>query len=858
MIGIVSRRDEALRRTVADVVGAEAMSRDAIVKELVHRGSELGGDSAVGVAERLRRLLQTDTSFAEVLNGVIHVPSVLDGTSWTVWVDAEEASDGLVRMHPYLTPMSWWLIRDDVQLVDDASQPIADLETDGVVLDGTDTDVVIGPEGWLDGMAGGWATVTVVGGALRWTPCDTPPAPTDAQIAATRIGFDRAVQKHADEPLGLPVPAGLRFATGASPIHEALMVDRPAFLAAPIPPLPALYLAAGLVEKGSTLAEDGFDWDALHAWRDGNRLKFLYQLDEDQVERVALVVGACHAVAAEGAEALGADEAERRNTSILLTGMMEDGAVATAFWGECDDRSVSLAERARFIDETTARLDGPPAGLAWVRARCLELEGEVTAAVAVLEEAVTAGCEHVPALFDLAGFAADRGDAQLAYRLLQRAGVTDRPVDEGDEFDKPDEAQLLLEEIAGFALHRPRPLAKRNDPCPCGSGRKYKACHLGREQFSLDDRAGWLYEKARRYLRRRDREIVPELAGEMADATRRAGFYMQLRDSAFVADLALHEDGVFSEFLTARDALLPDDEALLGAQWALADRGVFEIERIDRDRLQLRDIGRGERITVVNVTPNDDTRRGTTLVGRPLPVGETYRAFSGFIPIPRQSVEAVQRAIDEGDPFEIAVRIGETMRPPGMKNTDGDDLVFHTIRWRVNDPAAVDAALQAARLARDSEAPEWRLARDTTGTANATIAVLRLDGDELIGDVNSDERAEELADLVAATLPDSELLDDDVRDFEDAMEDFDPDSASQPLDQNDPAVRQMLEDFIAQQERRWLDESIPALDGQTPREAAADPIGRERLEQLLDSFPGPTPDNPGTFDPDRLRRALGL
>ena len=407
-------------------------------------------------------------------------------------------------------------------------------------------------------------------------------------------------------------------------------------------------------------------------------------------------------------------------------------------------------------------------------------------------------------------------------------------------------------------MHRPRPLARRNDPCPCGSGRKYKACHLGREEHPLEDRAAWLYQKAQRFLRRRDREIVAELAGEMSDAIGRPGFYLQLRDSAFVADLALHEDGVFSEFLTARDALLPDDEALLGAQWALVDRGVFEIERVDRDRLELRDIGRGERITVVNVIPRDDTRRGTVLVGRPLPVGETYRAFSGFMSIPRQSVDEVQQAIDEGDPFQLVARIGETMRLPGMQNTDGEDFVLHTMRWRVAEPSTVDAALRGVGFEADGERQEWRLARDTQTMAKATVAVVRLDGEVLVGDVNSDERAEDLRALVARVLPGAELLDDDVREFEEALEDFDPETAPPRLDQNDPAIRQVLEQFIADQERRWLDESIPALGGQTPREAAADAIGRERLEQLLDSFPGPTAENPGTFDPNRLRRALGL
>ena len=55
---------------------------------------------------------------------------------------------------------------------------------------------------------------------------------------------------------------------------------------------------------------------------------------------------------------------------------------------------------------------------------------------------------------------------------------------------------------------------------------------------------------------------------------------------------------------------------------------------------------------------------------------------------------------------------------------------------------------------------------------------------------------------------------------------------------SDPALRQVMAEFIADQERRWLDESIPALGGRTPRDAAQDPIGREQLAQLLGRLPG--------------------
>jgi hypothetical protein len=206
----------------------------------------------------------------------------------------------------------------------------------------------------------------------------------------------------------------------------------------------------------------------------------------------------------------------------------------------------------------------------------------------------------------------------------------------------------------------------------------------------------------------------------------------------------------------------------------------------------------------------------------------------------------------------MAAVLGRLLQPPRLSNTDGEDLVFHTLRWRIPDPTVIDGPLRSAGMDASEGEPEWRLSRDTKNMANATVARLTLKDGELAGEVNSDERAAELRALIEAALPDAELLADDPRPFDEVMADFDPDEAPPRLDQNDPAVREVLEQFILEQEQRWLDEEIPALGGSTPREAAADPIGREQLVQLLDSFPGATPDNPGTFDPDRLRRALGL
>ena len=238
---------------------------------------------------------------------------------------------------------------------------------------------------------------------------------------------------------------------------------------------------------------------------------------------------------------------------------------------------------------------------------------------------------------------------------------------------------------------------------------------------------------------------------------------------------------MFGEFLAARDGLLPDDEALLAAQWALVDRGVFEVLATTGTELELRDIARGERLRVVNTHPSGRIRPGMLIVGRPLPVGDTHRAFSGFMHIPHRYQDAMLAAVDAGDGEAIADVLAAILAPPRLTNTDGQDLVAHTIKWRVPHPDGVSAALVAVGMqAEDDE--HWTLVRDSHNRDNTVIAAANLASDELTVEVNSAERAAELQLLVADALPDAEMLDVDAHPFElpDAPVDASETQASRP------------------------------------------------------------------------------
>ena len=95
-------------------------------------------------------------------------------------------------------------------------------------------------------------------------------------------------------------------------------------------------------------------------------------------------------------------------------------------------------------------------------------------------------------------------------------------------------------------------------------------------------------------MRDRHGHAVADLVELIVDPIDERDLFDQLVDAPFVGDLVLHEDGVFAEFLAARGGVLPEDEALLAAQWSLVDRSVFEIVDTAADRLDLRRLTGGD------------------------------------------------------------------------------------------------------------------------------------------------------------------------------------------------------------------------------------------------------------------------
>lgn len=851
-----------LRQRIIDAIGDDALTLD----DLADRVGE--------PAPQINKLLQLAPSFTKIDGRIVYLPALLDGTTWVVPIDADDAASdrapgGFVRMRPYLTAIGWWLIDSDTEAYDADGERLGTISTDGMMIDDVDTDVIMCAPGWLDAVAGGWAAITVHDDELTIAPTDGPPEPTPAQIEAFTRGFEQSIEAEKGSTFGGEEHT-FDIASSSTVFHAALLADRDVFRTDPVPPVDRLVEAAGLQCDDDMVVARGFDWDAYRSWQRRNRLRLYHGIDDRQVDLVQMLVGACELHAEEGDAAFGAPE-EWASVGVLLAGALDDVDVAAAFTGETRRRGISFEVLLAFAEalDRHARSGGSDRneGVVAVQVRAHSLLGNEPRAAELLDATVDTGTRHPHLLHLAAELAADRGRAADARQLVARTGAT--PYDPAADDRRhpwqggPTDAQLLLAEVEPYARPRAGRDVGRNSPCPCGSGKKYKACHLGKEEVSLADRAPWLYEKHIRYVRTRTPVLLDDVAEHIAGDSLQ--LYYELLDTPIVVDLVLHELEVDQDFLEGRGPFLPDDEQLLAAQWALVDRGVYEVEdvrrRPDGGELRLRDLGSGEVVVVSQVHVGDQIRPGMLLLGRPLPVGDTYRAFSGFWPLDPSPTNAAIEAVAAADVEVLCDLMGARLRPPTISNTDGEVMEWHRITWSVPpDPESVAAVLAASGLrgpdpGSTPDGSRWHLVRDTANQPDTIIAVIDVrpgeDGTEVVVEVNSEERAEELDELVEGWFPDAELIDDEILDLDKVQ----PPGELPELD--DPAVREVLEARMAKYEEQWLDEHVPALQGRTPREAVQDPIGREEVLRLLASFPEPAPGTVG-MSPTRLRNALGL
>lgn len=670
-----------------------------------------------------------------------------------------------------------------------------------------------------------------------------------------------------------------------------LCLLHPELFRAPLPPIADLLSGWGLDVRDEEVAPAGFDFDEWDDAFGGPPLQEAYGLTDDEAAAVHLL----HHVFLDVSDlmleleaALDDDDVEHPNAAAAAAERFAPGSpvfdhrglhslhepealravralanpsAAIALFDETVGpgtlEAVALGTVVETLEQSAARRDRP--ALRWLGAKCRERLGEILAAEADFEEVVRLDPDHRPALLDLARYASDRGDAARAISLLRRAGMGN---------DNPWIADLEP------LVPSPRPSVGRNDPCWCGSGRKYKRCHLGQSELTDHDRALWLIRKAYAYPEQGPASL---LLVELADIrSRHQGSPKEAMEDAAVVDVALFDGGVLADFLRTRGVLLPEAEQLLVAQWLLVQRSVFEVEAVRPGAgVTLRDVRTNDRHEVADRQLSGSIRRGDMVCCRLLPVGDGVEIFSGVEPVPAHLQEATLAVLDaqgdeDADPLAMIEILSARFQPPTMVTGEGKPLVL--CRAELDVPAAglpnAVELLTEALGEPDDDGNGLRWARLVSADiGERVLSTVTLDDGALVVEASSADRFEEALAVVRAAAPDAVLRTETRTPAADLLRKGAPPGASPlgrgaerrgaPVPSDDPELAGIVEDYVLAYEARWLDMTVPALHGLTPRQAAVDPTRREDLVRLLDGFDAPDLP-PGAMSAARLRATLGL
>ena len=601
----------------------------------------------------LEMLLGGASGLYELPDGrIANLDALLDGATVTHRVSAGELADGVVALEPDLTVL---LAVGDADDADDGALALATGgsatvavggEPDSGVGDGhplADRWVAVGPPGWLGGAAAGdLLAFRLADGFLHVGRVDA--APAGSEVAGRRLAhaFEAASED------GDPVES--------CDVVLAALADAPDLLRRPLPPLAELLAGAGLEVHGEWVGRPGTDWDEVEAeaLAEGEA-RTLFGLDDDGIEALELLlaavglagrVGAAAAVAGEDAETLDA-----------FAHAMSWPGVAEAFVNATIDADPDEEPLVRDFAGALVPACADAPGPRFVLACCAERRGDTLAAEEHLAEALEADPDDQAALLDAAWYAEDRGDAPGALDLLRRAEVD------------PDDETLVR--LARFAAPGPA-TAARNEPCPCGSGRKHKVCCGPRNGHPLADRAGWLAAKAVVFLLRpaqrlRLHDIAVARAGGDPDDPAWVGAALH---DPLVHDLGLFEGGGLAAFLDARGVLLPADELALGREWTGRRRGLYEVAGADPGQgLVLHDLRAGTRVQI-GQAGTARLRPGQLAWARVVPDGRGHRLLGGALVVPGH------------------------LREPRLGLLD-------------SDPGAVEAAAWAAAAERSPTPPAW-------------------------------------------------------------------------------------------------------------------------------------------------------
>ena len=309
----------------------------------------------------------------------------------------------------------------------------------------------------------------------------------------------------------------------------------------------------------------------------------------------------------------------------------------------------------------------------------------------------------------------------------------------------------------------------RNDPCPCGSGRKFKQCCLVRQD--ADDAArvrvraaeGRVVDAAMAFATDDWGELLLDLAWEqfwnhadVPDDLATTPEFDQMFIPWFVFGFVLEPDPdeddddlgdvprrpIALEWLDATDAVVPDLNRTYAETACRSPLSVFVVEQVTEGRsLDLKDVLTGARFHVIEQGASRTLREADLVFTRVVTVDgiSLLLGASPYVIPPRWHTRIIdwrtkvcrKRALTrrELEGFDVAIRdlyffiTDELLNPPppDLRNTDGDPIELTTLTFEVTIPVdEAFAKLRPLAIIGDEE-HSGDVVRDASGAVTSAV-----------------------------------------------------------------------------------------------------------------------------------------
>lgn len=354
----------------------------------------------------------------------------------------------------------------------------------------------------------------------------------------------------------------------------------------------------------------------------------------------------------------------------------------------------------------------------------------------------------------------------------------------------------------------PREKIGRNDPCPCGSGRKHKHCCLA-SQAAIDSLWARQHEESGRLAG----EMMQFAVREFGELAREAWKDFNMSDYPKPLDEAGEECRIFMPYylfqwdpersprrkkacwdgMVARSYVEKESKRFTEMDWLFIEQATtqpvsfYEVLRSDPGRgMAVRDVLTGEETEVMERTASQTARPGDILYAQiwHQPELAVLGCCAPLCIPPQKKVEVIElrkelrkkiakqsRDLTKDDLLRHADAIRETYldirdslhAPPRFTNTDGEPLHFHTLTFRVGSAAVAFQALAPLAVGFSQEELLERAKFDESGGMqsvefdwlkrgnrkmktweNTVLGNIKISEGRLVAEVNSAERARRL------------------------------------------------------------------------------------------------------------------